>query len=278
MFKTWRLGRVLGFPVEVSASFLVLLGVVLLWLGGLWGLVAVALTFSSVLLHELGHAVIARGRGVPVSAIGLHFFGGAAQLTGSPRSAQDEIAIAIAGPIVSLALAGLGFGAGALLGSPFVALVGWINLVLAIFNLVPALPMDGGRILRALLTRRFDYVRATDVSVTVSRGLTIAFAAVGLATGSLQLVVLAPLLWLMSSRERLMARMMGPRPGYYRRNGGGGSGSGSGGGGGRRRGPDAMRPRPWSIVDDDDDHDDHRGGGPQRITIRTVGGRWIIER
>lgn len=265
MFKTWRLGRLLGFPIEVSSSFLLLLGVVMLWLGGLWGLFAVALVFSSVLLHELGHAVVARRLGVPVSSIGLHFFGGAAQMASSPRSAQDEIWIAAAGPAVSLVLAGLGFGAGALVGSPLLGMVGWINLVLAIFNLIPAVPMDGGRILRALLTRRYDYVRATDHAVTVARVLTVGFAVYGLATMSLQLLVLAPILWMMTSREQQIARMMGPRHGYYR----GGGGSGGGGGGAR-----VVRPTRWR----DDDDDDHPGGGaPRRILVRTVGGTWILE-
>lgn len=261
MFKTWRLGRLLGFPIEVSASFLLLLGVVLLWLGGVWGLVAVGLVFSSVLVHELGHAVVARRLGVPVSAIGLHFFGGAAQLAGLPRTARHEVAIAAAGPAVSLALAGLGLGLGHVLGSPVVALVGWVNLVLAIFNLIPALPMDGGRILRAVLTRRLDYVRATDAAVTVARVVAIGFAMIGIATGNLQLVVLAPLLWTMGSRERLLARAMAPHVGYDR-------------GGYNDRGAEVLprRPRGWGFADDD------RGPGPRRVVIRTVGGRWIIER
>lgn len=262
MFKTWRLGRVLGFPIEVSASFLLLLGVVLIWLGGVWGLIAVGLTFSSVLLHELGHAVVARRLGVPVSAIGLHFFGGAAQMAGSPRTARDEIAIAAAGPAVSLALAGVGLGLGHLLASPLVGLVGWINLVLAIFNLIPALPMDGGRILRALLTRRLDYVRATDASVTVARVVAVGFAVVGVVTSNLQLVVLAPLLWVMGSRERLIARMMAPRIGYDR-------------GGYAHRDVEVMGPgrRGWGFADDD-----RRPGQPARVVIRSVGGRWIVER
>ena len=262
MFKTWRIGRLLGFPVEVSASFLLLLGVVLLWLGGLWGLLAVGLTFSSVLVHELGHAVVARKLGVPVSAIGLHFFGGAAQMSGHPRTAKDEILIAAAGPAVSLVLAGLGLGLGALLGSTFISLVGWINVVLAVFNLIPALPMDGGRILRALLTRRLDYVRATDLSVTVARVVAIGFGVLGLVTSNVQLVVLAPLLWFMTGRERQLARALAPRIGYDR-------------GGYRHRGVEVLRPRPrgWGFHDDDGDH----RGGPPRVTIRSVGGRWIIE-
>lgn len=249
MFRSWRIGRLLGFPIEVSASFLLLLGVVLVWMGGLVGLFAVALTFSSVVAHELGHAVVARRLGVPVSSIGLHFFGGAAQLAGTPRRAKDEIAIAAAGPAVSLVLAAVGLGLGHLTGAWLVSLVGWINLVLAIFNLVPALPMDGGRILRALLTYRLDYVRATDVAVTVARVVAVGFVALGMVGGNLQLVLLAPLLWVMGSRERAMARMLGPRA-YGRR---------------RHADDDVLVPGPW-------------GQPPvRRIVVRTVGGRWIIE-
>lgn len=212
--KRWRIGTLLGFPVEINLTFLLLLGVVLMWFGGLAGLIVVALAFSSVLLHELGHAVVARRLGVRVSGIELHFFGGAAKMIESPRSANDEIAIAAAGPAVSLILAGLGLGLGLLVGSWFVAMIGWINLTIALFNLVPALPMDGGRILRAWLTRRMDFVRATDASVAVARVVAIGLAVLGLATGAYTLVLLAPFLWMLGTRERQQARMLGNR--YYR--------------------------------------------------------------
>src|SRR5262249_56979458 len=123
------------------------------WGGGA-GVVIVCLAFASVLLHELGHAVVARRLGVHVSGIELSFFGGAAKMVQLPRTANHELAIAAAGPAVSLILGGAGIGLGALLHLPVVAMIGWINLVIAGFNLIPALPMDGGRILRALLTRR----------------------------------------------------------------------------------------------------------------------------
>ena len=210
-FGRWRIGSLLGFPVEISWSFLLLLAVALLAFGGLSAVFAIVLAFSSVLLHELGHAVVARWLGVRVSGIELGFFGGAAKMVELPRSANHEIAIAAAGPAVSLALTGVGFGLGAVTGFWLFSMIGWINLVIAAFNLLPALPMDGGRILRALLTRRMDFVRATDVAVKVSRGFAIAFGVLGLAYGALQLLFLAPVLWMLGSQERWMARMMAER-------------------------------------------------------------------
>jgi Zn-dependent protease len=224
-FGRWRIGSLLGFPVEISWSFLLLLAVSLLAFGGLSAVFAISLAFASVLLHELGHAVVARRLGVRVSGIELSFFGGAAKMVELPRSANHEIAIAAAGPAVSLLLAGAGFGLGAvtgLWGSWLLSMIGWINLVIAAFNLLPALPMDGGRILRALLTRRMDFVRATDLAVKVARGFAIAFAVLGLTYGAYQLVLLAPVLWMLGSQERWLARRMAEhyvrtRDGYAQR-------------------------------------------------------------
>jgi Zn-dependent protease len=211
-FGRWRIGSLLGFPVEISWSFLLLLlAVSLPAFGGLSGVFYVLLAFASVLLHELGHAVVARRLGVRVSGIELGFFGGAAKMVELPRAANHEIAIAAAGPAVSLVLTGAGFGLGAVTGFWLFSIIGWINLVIAVFNLLPALPMDGGRILRALLTRRMDFVRATDVAVKVARGFAIAFAGFGLAYGAYQLLLLAPVLWLLGSQERRVARMMAER-------------------------------------------------------------------
>ncbi len=216
MFRTWRLGTLLGFAIELSWSFLLLLAVMFLWFGGMVGVFLVLLAFASVLLHELGHAVVARRLQVPIVGITLGFFGGAAKMAGLPRSANHEIAIAAAGPGVSVALALGGFGLGALTGFWLFTLIGWINLVIAGFNLIPALPMDGGRILRALLTRKMDYIRATDTSVTIARVAAIAFALLGIYGGSMQLVLLAPLLWVMGTREKAIARMMASDYAYDR--------------------------------------------------------------
>ena len=207
MFKSWRLGSLLGFPVEINLSFLLLLALVFVAFGGLPGVVIVCMAFASVLLHDLGHALVARRLGVHTSGIELGFFGGAAKMVDLPRNANDEIEIAVAGPIVSLALAGLGLGLGAVTHLAVFEWIGWTNLILALFNLIPALPMDGGRILRALLTKRASYVRATDIAVAVSRVAAVAFAIVGVL-GVYQLLFLAPFLWLLGTRERLLARMM----------------------------------------------------------------------
>jgi Zn-dependent protease len=250
MSKRWRLGTLFGFPVEVNLSFLLMLGAVFLWLGGAAGVFVVAMAFGGVLLHELGHALVARELGVPVSGIELHFFGGAAKMIALPKKANHEIAIAAAGPAVSLVLAGLGLGLGAALHAPIVGLFGWINLIIAGFNLIPALPMDGGRILRALLTRKMDYVRATDVSVQVARVVAVGFAIAGLM-GSFQLLLLAPFLWMMGTHERVLARHVAGSYGYD-------------GGGYRARGndePEVMR----------------RDAAPRRVVIRDARGFWVVD-
>ncbi len=211
MLKSWRLGSIAGFPVELNLSFLLLLGVVLIGFGGISGVALMLLVFGSVLLHELGHALVARRLGVHVAGIELSFFGGAAKMVQMPRTANHEVLIAAAGPAVSLMLGGLGLGLGVLSGSTLLSWLGWTNFIIAGFNLIPALPMDGGRILRALLSRRMDFLRATDVSVSVARVVAVAFAVVGVAFGMVQLVLLAPFLWWMGSQERAVARMMAGR-------------------------------------------------------------------
>ncbi|MEO8552119.1 MAG: site-2 protease family protein [Kofleriaceae bacterium] len=208
MSKQWRLGTAFGFPIEINLSFLALLALVFVAFGGIAGVVIVCLAFASVLLHELGHALVARRVGVRISGIELGFFGGAAKMIDMPRTSNHEIAIAAAGPAVSLALAGLGLGLGAITHIPVISWIGWTNLILAAFNLLPALPMDGGRILRAALSRKMSFVRATDVAVKVARVAAVAFAVFGLAYGFYQLAILAPFLWMMGTRELMLARVV----------------------------------------------------------------------
>ena len=206
MFPPFRLGRLFGIPVDIRASFLALLAVVLLFTGGWTGLFGVLLAFSSVIAHEYGHALVPRHLGVGVSGIELHFFGGVAKLTSQPKSANDEIAIAAAGPLVSAGLSSAAFALGALSGWGFFHLLGTINLIIFAFNLIPALPMDGGRIFRAAVSKYRGFRSATDLAVKVSRGFSIAFAIFGIAFGHFQLVLLAGVLWMMASAEKYAAR------------------------------------------------------------------------
>lgn len=209
MFSGFRLGSLFGFPIRIHASFLMLLGMVLLFMGGLPGVAVVLMVAGSVLVHELGHALVARRFGVPVNEIGLHFFGGAAQIAGLPRRPRDEVAIAAAGPAVSFALAGMGQGLAVLTGLHLFAWLGWVNLVLGAFNLLPAFPSDGGRILRAALAPRRGFVAATELAVKVGRVVCVAMGVVGLVVGSFQLVIVAVALWTFGTAEQRSARSRG---------------------------------------------------------------------
>lgn len=209
---SFKLGRVLGFPIEIRHSFLILLGIV--FLSGLLNghpLLSVALlliTFLSVLAHELGHALVARRLGVHIAGIDLHIFGGAAKMVGMPRGPKDEIAIAAAGPVVSLTLALAGALLHAISGFWGFYYLMWTNLLLGVFNLLPALPMDGGRIFRAALTPKMGFQGATMLSVKVARGIAVALGLFGLFF-NFWLVALAVMLWMMAGQELMIAQVMG---------------------------------------------------------------------
>jgi Zn-dependent protease len=211
--RSWSLslGRVLGFPVDVHFTLLLFLGGLLLFGGesfGLGGLILALLLFASVLMHELGHSVVARWLGVPILGISLYPFGGMAKMAGMPRGPRGEIAIAIAGPLVSLALAGIF----ALLSGLFPGAVGGvlgflarINGMLGLFNLLPALPMDGGRVLRAWLAIRRGFVPATIQAVRVSKIL--AWGMIGLSVfASVWLALIGLFVLTVAAREEQMAR------------------------------------------------------------------------
>ena len=173
MFKhSISVGRIFGIDLELDTSWFLIFGL-LTWVlavsyypaefhGGnvmlywLMGAVTAAMLFASVLLHELGHSVVALRHGLPVPRITLFIFGGVSQIAEEPKSALSEFWIAIAGPLVSLAVAAV-FAAMQLVFagvSPLLALAKYLtllNLMLAAFNLAPGFPLDGGRIFRAIL-------------------------------------------------------------------------------------------------------------------------------
>lgn len=165
-----RIGSLFGIPFYVNFSWFLILALIT-WdygqqlgytfpaLGGLawvWGLVTALLLFASVLAHELGHSFVARWQGIPVNSITLFIFGGLATLGEESKTPADAFWVAIAGPLVSLVLFGLLTTLKALSGisgalSVIIGLLAAINLALALFNLLPGLPLDGGNALKAIV-------------------------------------------------------------------------------------------------------------------------------
>ena len=146
-----------------------------------WSLLWLVILFTSVVVHELAHSLVARRRGGEVHEILLFPLGGISKMESLPETPGDELAIAAAGPLTSLALGAgallLALAAGAtvmpvdLIGGAWLARVGWMNLLLGVFNLLPAFPLDGGRVLRAVLERRHDLLRATRTATRIGHGL-----------------------------------------------------------------------------------------------------------
>ncbi|HVR70128.1 MAG TPA: site-2 protease family protein [Vicinamibacteria bacterium] len=195
-----RVARVFGIPVFVHASWLVIFGLVAWTLAtgyfperhpdlsaaAYWarGLITSLLFFASILLHELGHSLVALRHGIPIRSITLFIFGGVARLARDPEDGRTELEIAAAGPAVSLLLGAVFYAAstvGALgeAGAGVAWYLACINLAVAVFNLVPAFPLDGGRLLRGLLWKAAGKGRATR---TAARAGTV-FAYVLVATG-----------------------------------------------------------------------------------------------
>jgi Zn-dependent protease len=221
---SWRLGTISGIETRVHATFVLLLAWVavstwmsapslLLVLGGLAFTIAV---FGSVLLHELGHALTARRFGIGTRGITLLPIGGVAELDGAPQTPKQEMLVAAAGPAVNVILAaGLGvltlllgaFTSGALaaLGTQFVGSLAVANLLLGAFNMLPAFPMDGGRVLRAWLERRSGRLEATETAVKIGKGFAVLFGIVGLMSNAV-LLLIAPFIWIAGDRELKVVR------------------------------------------------------------------------
>lgn len=212
----FQIGRIFGFPIHLRFSFLFLMGVALVVWQSLNAVVMLLGVFAMVLLHELGHALVARRLKIPILGIELTIFGGVARMGGMPDRPRDEVLIAGAGPLVSLVLAAGFYGAHLLSGGlGFLLTLAQINLVLACFNMIPALPMDGGRIFRATMASRLGRLRATRVAVAVSRALSVVlmiwavFGLWPLPRPSFMLAALAGVLWFMAGAELRAATMWG---------------------------------------------------------------------
>jgi Zn-dependent protease len=174
--SSFRVARIFGIDIEIHPSWLLILALLSWTLSDqafpdlyegwttaqYWiiGTSAAVLLFVTVLIHELAHAVVAIRRGLAVPKITLFIFGGVSQLSRQPRSAGEEFAIAVAGPATSVVIAlVMGIGAGLVMGhqeqvEALLSYLATINLLLAIFNILPGFPLDGGRVLRSIAWRR----------------------------------------------------------------------------------------------------------------------------
>jgi Zn-dependent protease/CBS domain-containing protein len=221
-----KVGQLGGTAIYLHVTFLVLLA----WIGVARGLEkgsvtaaaeAVAFTttlFACVVLHEFGHAFMARRFGIRTRDIVLFPIGGMGRLERIPEVPSQEFLIALAGPAVSVGIAAALFAALRLQGStpqieefatqdvPFAERLMFINAGLAAFNLLPAFPMDGGRVLRALLAMRLEYVRATELAARIGQAIAVAFAIVGAVINPL-LVIIALFVWMGAAGEAGLARI-----------------------------------------------------------------------
>ncbi len=181
--------EVFGIRIRVHPTFLWLLLILLVVSGRLDTVVWTLIVFGFVVLHEVSHGLVARAHGVPVHDITLLPIGGVARLGAMPEHPATEFNIAIAGPVLNFVLAGLAYlllslipGANAGVVGDLLAGVLTVNLALGTFNLLPAFPMDGGRLLRAYLATKRGYLEATRIAARVGRWIAAGLAAISIGT------------------------------------------------------------------------------------------------
>jgi Zn-dependent protease len=221
-----KLGKISGIDVYLHLTTLILFG----WIGvsyysmrrdlgdAVSGVVFVAALFAVIVLHELGHALAARRYGIQTRDITLLPIGGVARLERMPEDPKQELIVALAGPAVNVVLAALlfflivpyafikplvGFETA---GGDFFLRLFWINVGLAVFNMIPAFPMDGGRVLRAFLAMRMEYVRATGLAASIGQTLALVFGFLGLVWNPF-LLFIALFVWMGAASEAGMVQV-----------------------------------------------------------------------
>lgn len=223
---SWQIGTLLGIGVYMHATFLLLLAWVALshWLAGrtlghvLHGVVFILALFACVLLHEFGHALTARKYGIQTRDITLLPIGGVARLERMPEDPRQEIWVALGGPAVNVVIATLLFlwlhltgtleplDRLSVAGGSFLERLMVVNVSLVVFNLIPAFPMDGGRVLRALLATRLEYTRATQIAAGVGQAMAFVFGFLGLFMNPF-LLFIALFVWIGAAQESSLVQM-----------------------------------------------------------------------
>lgn len=222
----WRLGTFSGIGVYIHATFLLIIA----WVGfSSWqqtralsgaveSIVFTLVLFGTVVLHEFGHALTARRYGIKTRDITLYPIGGVARLERMPDKPIQEFWVALAGPAVNIGIAVflyawllisnnlIPLSSITVTTGPFIERLLMVNIFLVLFNMIPAFPMDGGRVLRSLLALRMEYPRATQLAATIGRGMAVLFVLVGLFTNPF-LVLIAFFVFFGASQEASMVQM-----------------------------------------------------------------------
>ena len=223
---SWRIGSISGIDVYIHATFLLIVLWVVLshWVQGstlagtLAGLVFTLAIFGCVLLHEFGHALAAKRYNIRTRDITLLPIGGLARLERMPDQPRQELWVALAGPAVNVVIAALLFVWLSLTGAfqpidqlsvaqgSLLERLMLVNVILVLFNLIPAFPMDGGRVLRALLATKMEYTRATQIAAMTGQGFAFLFGAIGLFSNPM-LLFIAFFIWIGASQESSLVQM-----------------------------------------------------------------------
>jgi Zn-dependent protease/predicted transcriptional regulator len=226
---SWKIGRLVGIDVYMHATFLLLVGFIIIatWTEShdvrrtLFGVFFVLVIFGCIVLHELGHALTARRYGIRTRDIVLLPIGGVARLERMPEDPNQELLVAVAGPAVNVVIAAGLFAVLAAIGRiptwRQATTISWtgqhalaslmaVNVWLVLFNLIPAFPMDGGRVLRALLAKRMDYTEATQTAAHVGQGIAFIFGFIGLIYDPF-LLFIALFVWMGATGEAGMVHV-----------------------------------------------------------------------
>ena len=234
MRGTLRLAKIFGIDIDIHITFLLLLAFFYLVLG-VKGLALIVGIFFFVTVHELCHSLAALYFGIKVRKITLLPIGGVASMPEIPKNPMQELVISLAGPLSNIIVVLVFyFPLLALLGKdtlmyPLKVFTGqaeytggfnvlahiyWINLVLAVFNMIPAFPMDGGRVLRALLSSRIGYKQATDVAVRLGHIFALLFGYLGIVHGHIFLLIIAVFIYMAASSEGMQVDVQETIKGY----------------------------------------------------------------
>jgi Zn-dependent protease len=174
-----------------------------------WGFLFSLALFVSVVLHEFGHVLVAQSMGVKVSAITLMMLGGVSEMDKIPEKPFAEFKVAIVGPLVSFLIAGLLFVFGKIVPSPNLQFFSYwlsrVNLVLGVFNLIPAFPLDGGRVIRSLLAVKWGFHQATVTSVSLAKGLSWVLGVLGFLQFNIVLMFIAFFVYSAANQELFMS-------------------------------------------------------------------------